>query len=225
MTKQEAAQANFSKGYNCCQAVLVAFQEELGHDRGTGGPAGFRHGGRGGPAAGALRGGERHGPDRRLLPGYSLPDDQANKARTYAQVRGLIEAFGQAHGAILCRGAAGGYPHCPRPGPGAPLPPGITPSGPAWPWWGTRPPGWRPSWRKPAPARISGAPVPRKGGAMEDTFSLRVIARLHCDFTTKFGIPPPKRPGAGGNAPPSYLSPRSGTPTPYGAFPAIPTCG
>ena len=30
MTKQEAAQANFSKGYNCCQAVLVAFQEELG---------------------------------------------------------------------------------------------------------------------------------------------------------------------------------------------------
>lgn len=24
---------------------------------------------------------------------------------------------------------------------------------------------------------------------MEDTFSLRVIARLHCDFTTKFGIP------------------------------------
>ena len=30
MTKQEAAQAYFSKGYNCCQAVLVAFQEELG---------------------------------------------------------------------------------------------------------------------------------------------------------------------------------------------------
>ena len=30
MTKQEAAQANFSKGYNCCQAVLVAFREELG---------------------------------------------------------------------------------------------------------------------------------------------------------------------------------------------------
>lgn len=59
---------------------------------------------------------------------------------------------------------------------------------------------------------------------MEDTFSLRVIARLHCDFTTKFGIPrqsglvPEQRATI-------VFEPPSGTPTPYGAFPAIPTCG
>ena len=103
MTKQEAAQANFSKGYNCCQAVLVAFQEELGMTEEQAARLGSGMGGGvarlrelcGAVSAMALIAG--------YCRGYSLPDDQANKARTYAQVRGLIEAFGQAHGAILCR--------------------------------------------------------------------------------------------------------------------------
>lgn len=128
MTKQEAAQANFSKGYNCCQAVLVAFQEELGMTEEQAARLGSGMGGGvarlrelcGAVSAMALIAG--------YCRGYSLPDDQANKARTYAQVRGLIEAFGQAHGAILCRELLADIPTVPGPGPGAPLPPVLRPA-------------------------------------------------------------------------------------------------
>lgn len=75
------------------------------------------------PAAGALRRGERHGSGRRLCPGaIPCPTTQANKARTYAQVRGLIGAFGQAHGAILCRELLADIPTVPGPDPEPPLP-------------------------------------------------------------------------------------------------------
>ena len=120
MTKQEAAQANFSKGYNCCQAVLVAFQEELGMTEEQAARLGSGMGGGvarlrelcGAVSAMALVAGYARG--------YSLPDDQANKARTYAQVRGLIEAFGQAHGAILCRELLADTPTAPAPAPRTP---------------------------------------------------------------------------------------------------------
>lgn len=117
MTKREAAQANFSKGYNCCQAVLVAFREELGMTEEQAARLGSGMGGGvarlrelcGAVSAMALVAG--------YCRGYSLPDDQANKARTYAQVRGLIEAFGQAHGATLCRELLADIPTAPGPDP------------------------------------------------------------------------------------------------------------
>lgn len=117
MTKREAAQANFSKGYNCCQSVLAAFHEELGMTEeqaarlssGMGGGVARLRELCGAVSAMALIAG--------YCRGYSLPGDQAGKTRTYAQVRGLAEAFAQAHGSILCRDLLADTPAAPGPDP------------------------------------------------------------------------------------------------------------
>ncbi len=117
MTKREAAQANFSNGYNCCQAVLVAFRDELGMGEDQAARLGSGMGGGvsrlrelcGAVSAMALVAG--------YCRGYSLPDDQAGKVRTYAQIRGLVEAFQQAHGSFLCRELLSDTPVVPGPDP------------------------------------------------------------------------------------------------------------
>lgn len=99
--KAELAETNFKTGCNCAQAVLLAFQAEIGLDEDTlmrlGAPFG---GGMGrmrevcGAVTGMLM-------VLGLLKGYTKTE--GDKSAHYATVRKLADAFRQANGSILCR--------------------------------------------------------------------------------------------------------------------------
>ena len=88
MTKHEAlARANFLEGYNCAQAVLLAFAEDAGLEKNTalrlassfgGGVGGMRE------MCGALSGACMAAG---LLFGYDSPDAKEEKAAHYARIR------------------------------------------------------------------------------------------------------------------------------------------
>lgn len=99
----EAAKKNFLDGYNCAQAVLLAFSDLTGLDEGTlamlSSPFG---GGMGrmrevcGSVSGMLM-------TEGLLCGYQLPDDMDGKKRVYAETRDLADRFKAENGSIICR--------------------------------------------------------------------------------------------------------------------------
>ena len=104
MTKhEELAKDLFLEGYNCAQAVLLAFAEDAGLDRvqaaqlassfgaGLGGMRG---------TCGALSGACMAAG---LLYGYESPLAKEEKAAHYARVRELAEGFQKVWGTILCR--------------------------------------------------------------------------------------------------------------------------
>lgn len=100
---EELAKEYFKKGYNCAQAVLLAFAEECGLDEKTAAVMASSFGG----GMGRLR--EVCGCvsgmflAAGLLYGYSDPNDAEAKKEHYARIQQLGEAFRKENGSIVCR--------------------------------------------------------------------------------------------------------------------------
>lgn len=102
-TKGDIAYENFLKGYNCTQAVTVAFAEELNLDEQTAARLSCGFGG----GMGRMR--EVCGTFSSVvmvmsqLYGYSDPKDTATKKDLYEKIRALAERFRQDNGSVICR--------------------------------------------------------------------------------------------------------------------------
>lgn len=116
MTKKEQATALFKAGYNCTQAVLLAFKDELNLDEKTALKLASSFGGGMGrlrEVCGAFSGllmaaGLKYGPE--------APTNLADKTAHYALVQALAAEFKKRCGSIICREMLG------LPGPQAPTP-------------------------------------------------------------------------------------------------------
>lgn len=103
MIKGDIAYDNFLSGYNCTQAVTVAFAEELGLDADTAARLSCGFGG----GMGRLR--EVCGTFSGIvmvlsqLYGYSDPKDLTAKKELYEKIRTLSERFRADNGSIICR--------------------------------------------------------------------------------------------------------------------------
>ena len=101
--KGDIAYENFLKGYNCTQAVTVAFAEELGLDEQTAARLSCGFGG----GMGRMR--EVCGTFSGIvmvlsqLYGYSDPTDTASKKDLYEKIRALAAKFREDNGSIICR--------------------------------------------------------------------------------------------------------------------------
>ncbi len=101
--KSVIAEELFRQGYNCSQAVVAAFSEELGIDRETALRLSSSFGGGMGrlrEVCGAVSGmfmvaGLRYG--------YSDPKDSAAKAEHYSRIQALAQRFKEENGSIVCR--------------------------------------------------------------------------------------------------------------------------
>mgnify|MGYP000025432036 FL=1 len=107
MTKGEIAKNNFMQGYNCAQAVLLAFCDDLGFDKQTALMLASPFGG----GIGRMR--EVCGTVTGmymalgLARGYSDSKDNADKKRVYTEVQQLAERFKEDNGSIICRDLLG----------------------------------------------------------------------------------------------------------------------
>lgn len=120
MTKhEELAKNNFLEGYNCAQAVFLAFAAERGMKKEDaarlassfgGGVGGMRE------MCGALSGAYLAAG---MLYGYASPEAKEEKAAHYARIQALAEAFRAEYGTTLCRDLLGLGDH---PKPAAPQP-------------------------------------------------------------------------------------------------------
>jgi C_GCAxxG_C_C family probable redox protein len=103
MTKGELAKINFESGYNCTQAVVLAFCDDLGFDKRTALMLSQPFG----AGMGRLR--EVCGTVSAmniilgLSRGSDNPSDRAAKAQLYKEVQQLAEKFRQDNGSIICR--------------------------------------------------------------------------------------------------------------------------
>lgn len=103
MTRPEQAYENFIKGYNCCQALAVAYADEMGLSPELAAQlcSGFGGGmGRLREVCGAVSGMVFVASAVR---GYSAPKDNASKAELYALVQKLAGEFEKQNGSIICR--------------------------------------------------------------------------------------------------------------------------
>ncbi|MBQ3068776.1 MAG: C_GCAxxG_C_C family protein [Clostridia bacterium] len=103
MTHEEKAKALFCEGYNCSQAVLGAFCEELGLPFDTAMKLASSFGGGMGrmrEVCGACSGMFMVAG---LLYGYSSPETGAPKAELYSRIRELADRFREENGSIVCR--------------------------------------------------------------------------------------------------------------------------
>lgn len=105
MTKhEEKARELFLAGYNCAQAVFLAFQDEIGlaDEEALKLSSSFGGGfGRLREVCGAVSGAEMA---LGALTGYTSPTDQDEKAAHYARVRELAETFAAENGGTyICR--------------------------------------------------------------------------------------------------------------------------
>jgi C_GCAxxG_C_C family probable redox protein len=105
MTREERARENFLKGYNCAQAVLLAFEDKLGLPVDTdtlarlaapfgGGMGRLRE------VCGAVSGMLMVDG---ILRGYSDAEAKDEKTETYARVQKLAARFREECGSIICR--------------------------------------------------------------------------------------------------------------------------
>lgn len=103
MTHAEKAKAYFEEGYNCAQAVTLAFAEEMGMEKDEAAKMASSFGG----GLGRLR--EVCGCVSGMalaagaLYGYSDPQAKAEKADHYALIQKLANAFRERNGSIICR--------------------------------------------------------------------------------------------------------------------------
>lgn len=103
MTRREAAMENFKKGYNCSQAIVLAFADMLPVDR----TLLLRLASSFGGGMGRLR--EVCGSVSGmfmiagLLYGYDGPETGQIKAEHYAGIQELAKRFEEKHGSIICR--------------------------------------------------------------------------------------------------------------------------
>lgn len=102
-TRGDLAYENFLKGYNCTQAVTVAFAKELGLDEQTAARLSCGFGG----GMGRMR--EVCGTFLGIvmvlsaLYGYSDPKDTATKKDLYEKIRALAAKFREDNKSIICR--------------------------------------------------------------------------------------------------------------------------
>lgn len=103
MTKGELAKKYFEDGYNCAQAVLLAFCEDFGLDKETALMLSAPFGG----GMGRLREvcGTVSGMNMvlGLAKGKYPPEDNAKKAQLYKDVQTLAGKFKEDNGSIICR--------------------------------------------------------------------------------------------------------------------------
>jgi C_GCAxxG_C_C family probable redox protein len=102
-SRTEKAVADFGKGFNCSQAVLGAFADELGLDGKTASKVSSGFGGgiaRGGDVCGAVT-----GAIMALGLNYFSPeaDLQQSKAQVYKMVNDFKKRFKKQHNSIICR--------------------------------------------------------------------------------------------------------------------------
>ena len=99
----EKAKSLFENGYNCCQAVLCAYADELGIDQNTALKIASSFGG----GMGRLR--EVCGAVSAMFAiaglkkGYTSPNDDVIKAKHYELIQSLAEEFKSKFGTIICR--------------------------------------------------------------------------------------------------------------------------
>src|SRR5512136_880207 len=101
--RADAAMEKFKNGYNCAQAVIYVFHDELGipEDTALKAACGLGAGmGRKQEVCGAVTGGilvlgMRHGRGSR--------DERPAMELTYAKTRELMERFADKHGSCICR--------------------------------------------------------------------------------------------------------------------------
>ena len=102
-TKAEKARAYFKEGYNCCQAVVLAFCEEAGIDKETALSVASSFGG----GIGRMR--EVCGAVSGMcmiagkLYGYTSPSAKEEKAEHYKLIQALCEEFKNKNGSIICK--------------------------------------------------------------------------------------------------------------------------
>ena len=103
MTRREAAMDYFMKGYNCCQSIVLAFEDMLPVDRALLSKLSSSFGG----GMGRLREvcGSVSGMFMAagLLYGYEEPETGSVKAEHYARIQELARRFEEKHGSIVCR--------------------------------------------------------------------------------------------------------------------------
>ena len=107
------AKSYFEKGYNCAQAVLMAFRDRIGMDADTAARVASSFGGGMGrmrEVCGAVSGAYIA---LGIIQGYHDPADKAGKDRQYAQVREFAKRFKERNGidTIICRELLSGVPH------------------------------------------------------------------------------------------------------------------
>ena len=120
MNHSEKAAELFLEGYNCAQAVAVAFCDVTGlNEKTTAKMVSAYGGGMGGlrEVCGAVSGmffvlGN--------LYGYDDPKNDAGKKQLYAQIQALAEQFKQEHTTIICRDLLGNLAKNPTPAPRTP---------------------------------------------------------------------------------------------------------
>ena len=103
MTREERAKENFLKGYNCAQAVLLAFADEIGMDEDVLARLAAPFGGGMGrmrEVCGAVSGMLMV---EGFLRGYDDPAASVEKKETYARVQRMAARFREECGSILCR--------------------------------------------------------------------------------------------------------------------------
>lgn len=103
MTKAEYAKQLFTEGYNCAQAVMIAFAEDFGLDKDTAAliSSGFGGGmGRMREVCGAVSGMTMAAS---MLFGYSDPKAKLEKKESYQTVQALMNQFKEKNGSYICR--------------------------------------------------------------------------------------------------------------------------
>ena len=107
MTRRETAEALFVEGYNCAQAVVIAFEDLHGVDRETVAKLSSSFGG----GMGRLR--EVCGSVSGmfmvagLLYGYDDPKAKEEKTEHYTRIQKLAADFAEENGSIVCRDLLG----------------------------------------------------------------------------------------------------------------------
>ncbi|MCR4846821.1 MAG: C-GCAxxG-C-C family protein [Eubacterium sp.] len=103
MTRRELAKENFMKGYNCSQALVLAFEDMVPIDRESllklassfgGGMGRLRE------VCGSVSGMFMIAG---LIYGYDGPETGQVKADHYARIQELARRFEETHGSIICR--------------------------------------------------------------------------------------------------------------------------
>ncbi len=103
MTREEKAREHFLKGYNCAQAVALAFADLTGVDEETMAKLAAPFGGGMGrmrEVCGAVSGMLMV---EGLLRGYSDPEANGEKKELYARVQNMAARFKEECGSIICR--------------------------------------------------------------------------------------------------------------------------
>ena len=117
MNHAEYAARLFAEGYNCSQAVFLAFAEDMGMDRGFAARLVSPFGGGMGrmrEVCGAVTG---MYAVLGVLYGYEVPGDDTVKKALYTDVQALAAQFRETHGSIICREILKNPPSDPTPSP------------------------------------------------------------------------------------------------------------